>query len=125
VSGLDVYFLLQERSKMTQEKRQRKAGAPKRSAKNSAEKPALETSPLQAASVDSPTVKTPTKVPTKAVKTRAKAKAKSLQVSLEEIIRLRAYEIYLQRGATPGNPHEDWDVAEREVRAHFGQADAQ
>jgi hypothetical protein len=50
-----------------------------------------------------------------------RTKARSLQVSIEDIIRLRAYEIYLQRGAAPGNPHEDWDVAEREVRAHFGQ----
>ena len=60
-----------------------------------------------------------------AAKTKPRAKVKPLQVSIEDIIRLRAYEIYLQRGATPGNPHEDWDVAEREVRAHFGQADAQ
>jgi hypothetical protein len=54
-------------------------------------------------------------------KAKPRTKAKSLQVSIEDIIRLRAYEIYLERGATPGNPHEDWDVAEREVRAHFGQ----
>jgi hypothetical protein len=54
-------------------------------------------------------------------KVKPRTKAKSLQVSIEDIIRLRAYEIYLERGATPGNPHEDWDVAEREVRAHFGQ----
>lgn len=57
-----------------------------------------------------------------AVQTVAKprVKAKSLQVNIDDIIRLRAYEIYLRRGATPGDPHEDWDVAEREVRAHFG-----
>ena len=54
-------------------------------------------------------------------KAKPRTKAKSLQVGMEDIIRLRAYEIYLERGATPGNPHEDWDVAEREVRAHFGQ----
>ena len=54
-------------------------------------------------------------------KAKPRTKAKSLQVSMEDIIRLRAYEIYLERGAAPGNPHEDWDVAEREVRAHFGQ----
>jgi Protein of unknown function (DUF2934) len=54
-------------------------------------------------------------------KAKPVTKAKSLQVSIEDIIRLRAYEIYVERGATPGNPHEDWDVAEREVRAHFGQ----
>jgi hypothetical protein len=54
-------------------------------------------------------------------KTKARPAAKSLRVSLHEVIRLRAYEIYLQRGGTQGNPHEDWAIAEREVRAHFGQ----
>jgi Protein of unknown function (DUF2934) len=48
-----------------------------------------------------------------------KTKAKKLELSLDDIIRLRAYEIYLQRGATPGNQHEDWQIAEREVREHF------
>ncbi len=57
----------------------------------------------------------------KASKSKPRTKAKSLQVSIEDIIRLRAYEIYLQRGAAPGNPHEDWHLAEREVRAHFYQ----
>ena len=36
---------------------------------------------------------------------------------LEEEIRLRAYELYLERGGTPGNESEDWLIAEREVRA--------
>ena len=36
---------------------------------------------------------------------------------LEEEIRRRAYELYLQRGATPGNPSQDWLVAEQEVRS--------
>jgi Zn-dependent peptidase ImmA (M78 family) len=62
-----------------------------------------------------------TSAPIKASKAKPRAKAKSLQVSIEDIIRLRAYEIYLRRGATPGNPHEDWQLAEREVRAHFDQ----
>ena len=64
-----------------------------------------------------------TKKPTS--KTQSKARAKSLQVNMEDAIRLRAYEIYLQRGATPGNPREDWAVAEREVRAYFEQPDEQ
>ena len=46
--------------------------------------------------------------------------------NLEEAIRLRAYEIYLQRGCQPGNPHEDWAVAERKIRRYVDQnTDAQ
>lgn len=46
--------------------------------------------------------------------------------NLQEAIRLRAYEIYLQRGCQPGNPHEDWAVAEREIRHTLNQiTDAQ
>jgi hypothetical protein len=37
--------------------------------------------------------------------------------SLEEEIRRRAYELYLERGGTPGNESEDWITAEREVRS--------
>ena len=37
--------------------------------------------------------------------------------NLEEEIRRRAYELYLQRGGTPGNPSQDWLVAEQEVRS--------
>ena len=36
---------------------------------------------------------------------------------LEEQIRRRAYELYLERGSTPGNESEDWIAAEREVRS--------
>ena len=35
----------------------------------------------------------------------------------ENDVRLRAYELYLQRGATPGNDVGDWLQAERELRA--------
>jgi len=45
---------------------------------------------------------------------------------VQEAIRLRAYEIYLQRAGQPGNPHEDWAVAEREIRHYLSQnTDAQ
>ncbi|MEW6251019.1 MAG: DUF2934 domain-containing protein [Planctomycetota bacterium] len=37
----------------------------------------------------------------------------------EEQIRQRAYEIYLSRGATPGNPEWDWQQAELELRARI------
>jgi hypothetical protein len=43
-------------------------------------------------------------------------------INMEEQIRRRAYEIYLERGATPGAANEDWIVAEREVLARGTQA---
>ena len=42
-------------------------------------------------------------------------------VDVETEIRLRAYEIYEQRGSTPGDEIEDWLVAEREVLARHAQ----
>jgi len=41
----------------------------------------------------------------------------STPVDLETLIRLRAYELYLERGGRPGSETEDWLLAEREVRA--------
>ena len=107
---------------MTQEKKQRSSTTAKKSvAKKTSAKPEAETVNATVA----PSTLAAATTGTKTAKTKTKTKAKSLQVSIEDIIRLRAYEIYLQRGATPGNQHEDWQVAEREVRAHFGQeADA-
>lgn len=40
-------------------------------------------------------------------------------VKLDEEIRRRAYELFLQRNGAPGDPSADWIVAEREVRARF------
>ncbi len=34
---------------------------------------------------------------------------------IQEAIRLKAYELYVQRGYTPGNEIEDWLTAERMV----------
>ncbi len=42
-------------------------------------------------------------------------------ISLEDEIRRRAYEIYLERGGIPGNQNEDWAAAERDVRARYQQ----
>jgi hypothetical protein len=42
-------------------------------------------------------------------------KQNSSTADLEAEIRRRAYELYEQRGYTPGHEHEDWLVAEREV----------
>jgi hypothetical protein len=43
-------------------------------------------------------------------------------VNLEEQIRVRAYQLYEERGYTPGHDAEDWLVAEREV---LGRVDDQ
>lgn len=37
--------------------------------------------------------------------------------NLEDAIRHRAYQLYLERGSRPGFAHEDWVRAEREVRS--------
>jgi hypothetical protein len=45
-------------------------------------------------------------------------------VNLEEEIRRRAYELYLQRAASADNGHgdqnQDWLIAEREIRSRYG-----
>lgn len=41
----------------------------------------------------------------------------SAVIDLENQIRQRAYEIYEERGRTPGHEQEDWIQAEREVYA--------
>ena len=45
-------------------------------------------------------------------------------MSLEDEIRRRAYEIYLQRGNAPGTQHDDWRAAEREIRTQAAAAGA-
>jgi len=42
-------------------------------------------------------------------------------ISMEDEIRHRAYEIYLERGDTGGDQNDDWITAEREVRARYQQ----
>ena len=42
-----------------------------------------------------------------------------LQVPTEEEIRQRAYAIYLARGGTHGRHRDDWEQAERELRAEY------
>ncbi len=46
--------------------------------------------------------------------TMEKPRATKNQPTQEEIA-LRAYQIYLKRGATPGNEFEDWVEAERQL----------
>ena len=43
---------------------------------------------------------------------------------LEMEIRARAYELYAQRGFTPGDEHQDWLQAEQEVKAKHATAGA-
>ena len=50
--------------------------------------------------------------------------ANPVPVNLEEAIRRRAYELYLERrataGAENGDQNQDWLIAEREVRSRDG-----
>lgn len=49
------------------------------------------------------------------VQAKSSAPLHSTAVDLELAIRQRAYELYLQRGRTPGHEHDDWARAEHEV----------
>ncbi len=54
------------------------------------------------------------------VKPAVKKQAATIDnVNLNEEIRRRAYELFLQRNGAPGDPAADWIVAEREVRARL------
>jgi Protein of unknown function (DUF2934) len=47
----------------------------------------------------------------------ARAKETPIEpLSLEERIRRRAYELYVQRGGQPGSALDDWLQAEKEIR---------
>ena len=46
-----------------------------------------------------------------------KVSGQGVDVQLEEKIRVRAYERYLERQGRPGCPESDWLEAEREVRS--------
>ena len=48
---------------------------------------------------------------------RLKSRKATSPRDLEEEIRVRAYQLYEERGYTPGHENEDWLVAEREVLA--------
>jgi len=55
--------------------------------------------------------------------------AVNVPVDLEEEIRRRAYELYLQRAASAGNgngnENQDWLIAEREIRSRHGSQEHQ
>jgi hypothetical protein len=58
------------------------------------------------------------KVSTKRLKMKSTPKV-NLQNFLDEV-RKRAYEIFLQRGATYGNDLDDWLKAEKEIKQKYG-----
>jgi len=51
--------------------------------------------------------------------TAISAAVRKPNLNLDEEIRRRAYELYLQRNGAPGDQNKDWLIAEREVRARF------
>jgi hypothetical protein len=48
---------------------------------------------------------------------KAASSANAQNVDLETQVRQRAYELYQERGCTPGRENEDWLQAEHEVMA--------
>ena len=46
---------------------------------------------------------------------------KNTPSNLQEEIRIRAYQLYEERGYTPGHEDEDWLVAEREILGRHDQ----
>ena len=52
----------------------------------------------------------------------AQEQDRSLDLTREEKIRRRAYEIYLERGGDPGHDLEHWLQAERELTADQSKA---
>ncbi len=61
------------------------------------------------------------------VKTERKKAAPSVNlapINLEDEIRRRAYEIYLQRGTAPGSEADDWLTAEREIMQRYRKQSA-
>ena len=55
-------------------------------------------------------------------RTKAQEQDRSLDLTREEKIRRRAYEIYLERGGEPGHDLEHWLQAERELTADQSKA---
>jgi DUF2934 family protein len=50
-----------------------------------------------------------------------KTSVNSSSADLNAKIRERAYQLYLERGSTPGHENEDWFRAEREILARENQ----
>jgi hypothetical protein len=78
------------------------------------------TTPKKRTSRVKPQAEAGTKV-AKSVSKPAKAQEVGAAPNLDEKIRARAYELYLQRGGQGGSPEQDWLQAVSEV---YGQAGA-
>ena len=52
-------------------------------------------------------------------KTFPEARRTVVPINLEEEIRRRAYQLYEERGCTPGRENDDWFVAEREILTRY------
>jgi Protein of unknown function (DUF2934) len=48
-----------------------------------------------------------------------KTERRVVPINVEDEIRRRAYELYLQRGTNSGSEAEDWLTAEREIRQRY------
>ena len=59
--------------------------------------------------------------PTSQISLVPEVRKNSASVDIEAEIRRRAYELYQERGGTPGHEDEDWLVAEREILARYNQ----
>lgn len=57
------------------------------------------------------------------VQSVAEPRKNLVPINLEEEIRRRAYEIYVERGSIPGDESEDWLTAEREVLSRYQGAE--
>ncbi len=92
-------------------------------ARNTTEKTTSTRSKKSATSKPPATIQVGSEIPVSEVPKKAKS-AKVAPFNLEEEIRRRAYELYLQRRATAGSgngdEHHDWLIAEREVRSRQG-----
>jgi hypothetical protein len=99
-----------------------------------AETPAVQPAPVQTPEVSQPapfnsTAPAPTPLsnvtpinvaPLKAAKKTPAVNAKA-EASLDEEIRQRAYELFLERKGAAGDPAADWLTAEREVRTRHAK----
>lgn len=99
--------------------------APKKPTRKATTKPETETKVLKTKtptaksakpnSVKPEIVAAPAVEATRLATAPAPAKEVLTMVSLEERIRIRAYELYLQRGGRGGSPEQDWFEAAAEV----------
>jgi hypothetical protein len=72
--------------------------------------------------VKTPEIKTPavkTAEVTETRKTLTEVRRTVVPINLEEEIRRRAYQLYEERGCTPGHENDDWLVAEREILTRY------